>query len=89
MTFRRELPVSGIKLHVLVMDDTKKDDIPKGAASFRYLSHIPVMVNTEKDEILEGAATFRYQATYSSDGRQGEGPQSSGSCKFQVSNHIS
>jgi hypothetical protein len=45
------------------MDDSEKDDIPEGAASFRYQPHILVMDDTEKDDILEGAASFRYQTT--------------------------
>jgi hypothetical protein len=36
MTVQRELPVSGIKPHILVMNNSEKDDIPEGAASFRY-----------------------------------------------------
>jgi hypothetical protein len=65
MTFQRELPVSGIKPHIPVMDDTEKDDIPDGATSFRYQSHILVRDDTEKDDIPERAASFRYQTTYS------------------------
>jgi hypothetical protein len=66
MTFQRELPVSGIKPHILVMDDTEKDDIPEGAASFRYQTTFPaiVMDDIEKDAIPQGAASFRYQTTY-------------------------
>jgi hypothetical protein len=51
------------------MDDTEKDNIPEGAASFRYQSHILVRDDTEKDNIPGRAASFRYQTTYSSDGQ--------------------
>jgi hypothetical protein len=41
MTFQRELPVSGIKLHILVTDDSEKDAIPEGASSFIYQTTYP------------------------------------------------
>jgi hypothetical protein len=88
-TFQRELPVSGIKPHILVMDDTEKDDIPEGAASFRYQTTYLGMDDTEKDDIPEGAASFRYQTTYPSDGQHQARRHSRGSCQFQVSNHRS
>ncbi len=67
-TFHRELPVSGIKPHILVMDNKDKDDL--------------VMDDIEKDDIPEGAVSFRYQTTYPSDGQHQERRHSRGSCQF-------
>ncbi len=59
MTFQRELPISGIKPHILVMDDTEKDDIPEGLPVSGIKPHILMMDDTEEDDIPEGAASFR------------------------------